>query len=98
MQTNHTHLQSQRKIPKIYYSDILTKLSSLSHQKSDEVENIMGDKIIITYRVGLTGGIPHRLRIFQKKKGSLKKRSLTKSRMSKSRVRTSDSRICSPTL
>ena len=48
MQTNHTHLQSQRKIPKIYYSDILTKLSSLSHQKS-EVENIMGVKIIITY-------------------------------------------------
>ena len=68
MQTSHTHLQSQCKIPKKYYSDILTKRSSLSHQKSDEVENIMGDKIIITYRVGLTGGIPHRLRIFQKKK------------------------------
>ena len=53
MQTNHTHLQSQRKIPKIYYSDILTKLSSLSHQKSGEVENIMGVKIIITYIVNL---------------------------------------------
>ena len=53
MQTNHTHLQSQRKIPKIYYFDILTKLSSLSHQKSDEVENIMGVKIIITYIVNL---------------------------------------------
>ena len=53
MQTNHTHLQSQRKIPKIYYSDILTKLSSLSHQKSDEVENITGIKIIIMYIVNL---------------------------------------------
>ena len=53
MQTNHTHLQSQRKIPKIYYSDILTKLSSLSHQKSDEVENIMGVKLIVTYIVNL---------------------------------------------
>ena len=82
MQTNHTHLQSQRKIPKIYYSDILTKLSSLSHQKSDEVENIMGDKIIITYRLDSREGYLTDLEFFKRRK----KRSLTKSRMSKSRV------------
>ena len=51
MQTNHTHLQSQRKIPKIYYSD--TQLTITSVQKSDEVENIMGVKIIITYIMNL---------------------------------------------
>ena len=72
MQTNHTHLESQRKIPKIYYSDILTKNSAHYHIRKAMRLRIyimgMGDKIIITYRVGFTGGIPHRLRIFQKKK------------------------------
>ena len=33
MQTNHTHLQSQRKIPKIYYSDILKTQLTITSEK-----------------------------------------------------------------